>query len=238
MNTLDVLSDRPPGPPRGAKAHVALWLDCRRASEETAEAARAEAAYTVHDVLPPASGTASTERSSVNGTVVVGPVHSLAGYRRLMRGLLSSTTASPAARPPAIEYPVQAVDALVNARLDLTGGCEAKAMRSCAGVAGAHLLYDALRHDLRSPDWLRAMAGGIPAPYLLWTTHFGAGPDRGAEYAAKCLFPGTAVALAPDALRTFTRHTVVTGPTSVDLVEARRVAGILDWFGIRLDALD
>ncbi|MFF4657945.1 hypothetical protein [Streptomyces sp. NPDC001381] len=241
MNTLAPLRPRPAGPLRRA-ADVALWLDCRRTSPERARQARADLAHTVHDMLPPLPRGHSPERRSADGTVVAGPVHGLAGYRRLMRRLLSRTAASPdsgpVARPVAVEYPIPAVDALVNARLDLIGSCEAKAMRFRAGIAGAHLLYDTLRRDLRSPAWVRAVARDVPAPYLLWTTEPCAGPDQGAEYAEKCLFPGTAVALSPDALRTFSRHAVVTGPTAVDLQEARRVAGILDWFGIRLDALD
>ncbi|MGW7425172.1 hypothetical protein ACWGJB_34945 [Streptomyces sp. NPDC054813] len=235
MNTLAPL--RPAGPLRGAAADVALWLDCRRTSREGAHRARAEAAHPVHDMLPPVSGTASPERRSADGTVVAGPVHGVAAYRRLMDELLSGATASPAARPVAVEYSLPAVDALVNARLDLIGGCEAKAMRFRAGIAGAHLLYETLRRDLCSPDWIRAADRGVPAPFLLWTTEPGAGPDQGAEYAGKCLFPGTAVALSPGALRAFAQHAAVTGPTAADLVEARRVAGVLDWFGIRLDAL-
>ncbi|MFF8591838.1 hypothetical protein ACF061_10360 [Streptomyces sp. NPDC015220] len=237
MNTLAPLPIRPAGPLRRA-AEVALWLDCRHISRDAADRARAEAAHTVHDMLPPAPGGASPERLSAAGVAVAGPVHGLVGYRRLMRRLRSEAAASRLTRPVAVEYPIHAVDARVNARLDWIGGCEAKAMRFRAGIAGAHLLYDALRRELRSPDWVRATDRGVPAPYLLWSTRPRSGPDRGAEYAGRCLFPGTAVALSPEALRTFALHGVVTGPTAVDLVEARRVVGVLEWFGIHLGALD
>ncbi|MEZ3183003.1 hypothetical protein KYY02_31385 [Streptomyces pimonensis] len=203
-----------------------------------ADQAHAEAADTVRDMLPPDAGDATPASRSARGTLVVGPVHGLAAYRRLMRRLLSETTASPG-RTFAVEYPLWTVDLLVDARLDLIGGCEAKAMRSTAGIAGAHLLYDAWCRDVRSPDWVRAAERGAAAPSLLWTTQPCAGPDLGAEYAEKCLFPGTALALSPQALRTFTQHGgVVTGPTAVDVTEARRVARVLDWFGIRLDTLE
>ncbi|WP_406011026.1 hypothetical protein OG440_36510 [Streptomyces sp. NBC_00637] len=191
--------------------------------------------------MPPVVEGAPAGRLSANGTVVAGPAHGPAAFRRLMRELLAQASAAPApgpeGRPVAVEYSVPAVDALVNAGLDRMGGCEAKAMRFRAGIAGAHLLYDMLRRDLRSPGWTRAVARGIPAPYLLWSTTPGAGPDQGAEYAERCLFPGTAVALSPEALRTFVERGAVTGPTALDLVEARRVVRILDWFGIRLDTL-
>lgn len=238
MNTLAPLPIRPAGSLRtAATAHAALWLDCRRTSRQVAYQAHAEAADTVRDMLPPDAGDATPAYRSARGTLVVGPVHGLAAFRRLMRRLLSESTASPG-RTVAVEYPLWAVDALVDARLDLIGGCEAKAMRSTAGIAGAHLLYDAWRRDVRSPDWVRAAERGIAAPYLLWTTQPCAGPDQGAEYADKCLFPGTALALSPQALRTFTQHGVVTGPTAVDVAEARRVTRVLDWFGIRLDTLE
>ncbi|MFE7932642.1 hypothetical protein ACFU6S_28715 [Streptomyces sp. NPDC057456] len=222
---------------------MALWLDCRRTPPEAVARSRAEAAQTVRDLLLPVVQGAPADGLTANGTVVAGPVHGPAALRRLMRGLLSQAAAAPAPGPEdrpvavAVEYSVPAVDALVNAGLDRIGGCEAKAMRFRAGVAGAHLLYDMLRRDLSSPAWARAVARGIPAPYLLWSTTPGAGPDRGAEYAEQCLFPGTAVALSPDALRTFVERDAVAGPTTPDLVEARRVVGILDWFGIRLDTL-
>ncbi|MFH0178078.1 hypothetical protein ACIA6D_36280 [Streptomyces cacaoi] len=243
MGTLVRLPTRPPGPLPRAAADVTLWLDCRRTLPEAVARSRAEAGQTVRDVLPPVAEGAPAGHLTANGTVVAGPVHGPAEFRRLMRGLLSEASAAPAPGPQdrpvaiAVEYSVPAVDALVNAGLDRIGGCEAKAMRFRAGVAGAHLLYDMLRRDLRSPDWTRAAARGIPAPYLLWSTAPCAGPDRGAEYAEQCLFPGTAVALTPAALRTFGERRAVTGPTALDLVEARRVVGILDWFGIRLETL-
>ncbi|WP_314220719.1 beta/alpha barrel domain-containing protein [Streptomyces zaehneri] len=222
-------------------ADTTLWLDCRRTPAEEAARSWAEAAQTVGDMLPPVGDVSSEGRRTAGGTVVAGPVHGPAELRRVMRGLLAGAPATPAPGPRdravAVEYSVPAVDALVNAGLDRIGGCEAKAMRFRAGVAGAHLLYDMVRRDLRSPDWARAAARGIPAPYLLWSTAPVAGPDRGAEYAERCLFPGTAVALSPAALRTFVERDAVTGPTALDLVEARRVVGILDWFGIRFDTL-
>lgn len=243
MGTLVPLATRPLGPLPRAVADVTLWLDCRRTPPEAVARSFAEAARTVGDMLPPVADVTSAGRRTANGTTVAGPVHGPAQFRHLMRRLLSEATAAPAPGPRdrpggvAVEYSIPAVDALVNAGLDRIGGCEAKAMRFRAGVAGAHLLYDMLRRDLRSPGWARATARGIPAPYLLWSTAPGAGPDRGAEYAERCLFPGTAVALSPAALRTFVERGSVTGPTALDLVEARRVVGILDWFGIRLDTL-
>ncbi|MCH0566235.1 MULTISPECIES: hypothetical protein [unclassified Streptomyces] len=249
MDTLTPLPIRPAGPlRRAAAARVAVWLDRRRTAAETGEptlgpgleAALGGAAGGVQDLLPPpAPGGRSPGRLSAHGTRITGPVHGPAGYRRLMRRLLSeAATASPAARPVAIEYSVPAVDALVDARLDLIGGWEAKAMRSRAGIAGAHLLYDMLLRDLSSPRWAEAIDRGAPAPYLLWSTQPGAGPDRGADLAQRLLFPGTAVALSPRALEAFAQHGVVTGPTALDLAEALRVARVLDWFGLRLDALD
>ncbi|MET9116708.1 hypothetical protein ABZX38_21305 [Streptomyces longwoodensis] len=238
MNTLAPLPVRPAGPLRAAAtARTALWLDCRRTTRQSADQALAEAADTVRDMLPPDAGDPAPAHRSARGTIVVGPVHGLAAYQQLMRRLLPEATASPG-RAFAVEYPLWAVDALVDARLDLIGGCEAKAMRSTAGIAGAHLLYDAWRRDVQSPQWARAAERGATAPYLLWTTQPCAGPDRGAAYAGKCLFPGTALALSPTALRTFAQHGVVTGPSAVDITEARRVARVLDWFGIRLDTLE
>src|SRR5690606_15602027 len=113
----------------------------------------------------------------------------------------------------------------------------AKAMRDRAGVAGAHLLYDALRRELASPQWTRALDRGLAAPGLLVSTRPMAGPDRGAEYARQCLLPGAAVALAPGALRSFADDDSAPRTSTVDLAEARRVVGILDWFGISLHAL-
>ncbi|CAL9373571.1 hypothetical protein [Streptomyces sp. enrichment culture] len=169
--------------------------------------------------------------------MITGPVHGPAAARRLLRRLLTAqATAGPAPRY-LVEYPAPAVDALVNAGLDRIGGWEAKAMRDRAGVAGAHLLHDALRRELDSPQWLRALDRGWPAPGLLVSTRPMAGPDRGAGYARQCLLPGTAVALAPGALRSFTDDDSAVLRPSVDLVEARRVVRVLDWFGIRLDAL-
>ncbi|WP_448321847.1 hypothetical protein [Streptomyces sp. CO7] len=238
MNTLTPLPTRPNGPPRGAAAEAELWLDLRHVSPGAEARALADAMPAARDTLPPAEGGAAGGPRSARGVLVAGPVHGPAGYRRLMRALSSAAAASPGAGPVAVEYPVATVNAMVNARLDRIGGWEAKAMRDRAGIAGAHLLYDALRRDLNSPDWVRALARGVPAPRLVWSTRPPAGPDRGAEYAEQCLLPGTAVALSPEALSAFARRAAVTGPATADLAEARRVAGILDWFGIHLDALD
>ncbi|MFC8938926.1 hypothetical protein ACFT1B_12405 [Streptomyces griseoincarnatus] len=245
MDTLTPLPVRPAGPlRRAAAARVALWLDRRRAPEPDGPAAGpvfdlAGAADAVQDLLPPAPENRSSGQLTAHGIRVVGPVHGGAGHRRLMRRLLSeASSASPAGRPTAIEYCVPAVDALVDARLDQVGGWEAKAMRSRAGIAGAHLLYDMHRRELASPQWTEAVARGAAAPRLLWSTRPGAGPDRGADLARRLLLPGTAVALSPRSLESFARHGVVTGPTVPDLAEAHRVVGVLDWFGIRLDDLD
>ncbi|MDH6228335.1 hypothetical protein [Streptomyces sp. MJP52] len=238
MNTLTRLPPHPAGPPRGATAKAELWLDLRHTSPEAAAPDHAGAAHTAHDVLPAVAGGPPGEHRSARGVLVAGPVLGIAGYRRLTRELLSGAPAPSGARPLAVEYSVPAVDAVVNARLDRIGGWEAKAPHDRAGIAGAHLLYDAFRRDLRSPAWGRALGRGAPVPRLLWSTRPPAGPDRGAEYAERCLLPGTAVALSPEALSAFTRHAAVTAPASADLAEARRVAGILDRFGIRLAALD
>lgn len=238
MNTLSPLPTHPLELSCGNAAEAELWLDRRRTSPEPAAPALADAAPAVHDTLPHAVGGAPGGARSERGVLVVGPVHGPVGYRRLMRTLLSAAEAIPGAGPVAVEYPLATVDALVNARLDRIGGWEAKAMLDRAGIAGAHLLYDALRRDLNSPEWVRVLGRGVPAPRLLWSTRPPAGPDRGAEYAERCLLPGTAVALSPEALSAFARRAAVTGPATADLAEARRVAGILDWFGIHLDALD
>ncbi|MER6692123.1 hypothetical protein [Streptomyces minutiscleroticus] len=170
-----------------------------------------------------------------------GPVYGLNEFRRLMRTLAERAERMLACddvfAPVVVEYPVPAVDVLVDARLDLIGSWEAKALRSRAGLAGAHLLYDEFRRALRSPHWSRLSAQGVPAPSLLWTTASVDGPARGVEYAQSCLFPGTTVALTPDALEEFGRRAAVTGPTALDLTDARRMAEALAWCGIRLEDL-
>jgi len=218
-------------------SRAGLWLDCRHRAPGAAAGTHDGEAHAVEDVLPPVGRPARPEYLSRGGVAITGPVHGPAAGGRLLRGLLAAHSATEVARRYVVEYPAPVVDALVNAALDRIGGWEAKAMRDRAGVAGAHLLYDALRRELASPQWTRALDRGLAAPGLLVSTRPMAGPDRGAEYARQCLLPGAAVALAPGALRSFADDDSAPRTSTVDLAEARRVVGILDWFGISLDAL-
>ncbi|TXS42136.1 hypothetical protein EAO75_33665 [Streptomyces sp. uw30] len=232
---------------------MAVWLDCRHSapSEPVPQAGKRPDEY-VHGLLAPGAPAVRLGADPVEivaamadrrNAVTVGPVHSVTGYRRAMDTMLTAletAVAEGAARPAhpmAIEYSLPGVDAAVNARLDLVGSWEAKAMRGRAGLAGAHLMYAALQRDLATDRWARLLAGGARAPYLLWSTGGPSVPaDRSVDYAEKCLFPGTALALSPAALREFDERGLVTGPTALDAAEARRVVATIAWFGVRLDA--
>ncbi|MCX3061094.1 beta/alpha barrel domain-containing protein [Streptomyces beihaiensis] len=256
MSTFAPTPTRTTGPLRKAtEAGVALWLDCRHtpASGHVAQA-RAAVDERTCGVLGGApegrsprpggipAGLAVTAVAT-DGTAVVGPVRSVVGYRRIMDVLLADLEALVASggplpvSPTVIEYSLSDVDAAVDACLDLAGSWEAKAMRGLAGVAGAHLLYGALRRDLGSARWARLIAAGAQVPYLLWSCGPAVTADRGARLAEKCLFPGTGVALSPAALAEFGERGVVTGPTALDLDEAVRVAKALGWFDVNLNSL-
>ncbi|MCL6670489.1 hypothetical protein [Streptomyces panaciradicis] len=173
--------------------------------------------------------------------VTVAPVGGVAGYRQAMNTVLTTLETAVAVGTPtppmAIEYSPADVDATVNAHLDLASSWEAKAMRGRAGLAGAHLLHAALRHDLTTDRWTRLAARGARAPYLRWSiTARSLRADTGVAYAQRCLFPGTTLALPPTVWREFESRGVVTGPTALDVTEARRVIDTLGWFGVRLDA--
>ncbi|MFF4170677.1 hypothetical protein [Streptomyces sp. NPDC001744] len=252
MKLLAPLPTRPAGALRkAAEAGTALWLDHRHTPPSASlPHTGGETDENVQGVLLPggpalradAGPAAILAAAAGDRTATMGPVHSVTGYRQVMdRVLTALETAVAAGTPPpplplAIEYSVPGADAAADARLDLVGGWEAKAMRGRAGLAGAHLVYAALRHDLTTDRWARLAASGARAPHLLWTA---TGPsvtvDRSVHYAERCLFPGTGLALSPAVLREFGERGVVTGPTAPDAVGARRVVDTLTWFGVRLD---
>ncbi|MFE5732110.1 hypothetical protein ACFQ7A_14545 [Streptomyces sp. NPDC056528] len=253
MNLLAPLPTRSAGALRkAAETGTTLWLDHRHTSPsaplphtggETDENVRG-LLLPGGPALPVDAGPAAILAAAAGDrTARMGPVHSVTGYRQVMGRVLTALEtavaegAPPPPRPLAIEYSLPGADATADARLDLAGDWEAKAMRGRAGLAGAHLVYTALRHDLTTDRWARLAASGARAPYLLWTT---TGPsvtvDHSVRYAERCLFPGTVLALSPAALREFDERGVVTGPTAPDAVGARRVAETLAWFGVRLDA--
>lgn len=251
MSTHTPLPARPAGPlRRAAEAGVAIWLDCRHTSPcEPVPQPDPPTAEAVHGVLLPGRPVlrpgAEPDRIAAvladDRAVTVGPVGGVAGYRQAMDTVLTALERAVAAGNPtppmAIEYSPAGVDATVDARLDLAGSWEAKAMRGRAGLAGAHLLHAALRRDLATDRWTRLAARGARAPYLLWsTTAPSLSADTSVAYAQRCLFPGTALALSPTVLREFEAQGVVTGPTSLDVLEAQRVIDTLGWFGVRLDA--
>ncbi|MFE4513119.1 hypothetical protein ACFRMQ_02825 [Kitasatospora sp. NPDC056783] len=253
MNTLVQLPARPADPlHKAAAAGVAVWLDHRhtpasapapRTDTGTEEGVRGHLLPGT-PALRPGAGPADLLAASAGGrAATVGPVLSLAGYRRAMDTVLTALEAAVTegvplpARPVAIECSLPGIDTAVNAHLDLAGSWEAKAMRGLAALAAAQLLYAALERDLGTERWSRLAVRGARAPYLLWsTTGFSVTADRSVHYAERCLFPGTAVALAPDALRRFRERGVVLGPTALDTAEAQRVADTLGWFGVRLGA--
>ncbi|MFJ9121538.1 hypothetical protein ACIRJO_39165 [Streptomyces sp. NPDC102394] len=250
MSTHTPLPARPAGPLRRAgEARVAIWLDCRHLSPcEPVPQPDPHTAGTVQGVLLPGRPTlppgADPDQIAAvlaeDRAVTTGPVNGVAGYRQAMNTALTALETAVATgipTPPiAIEYSPVGVDAVVDARLDLAGSWEAKAMRGRAGLAGAHLLHAALRHDLATDRWTRLAARGARAPFLLWsTTAPSLGVDTSVGYAQRCLFPGTALALSPAVLREFEARGVVTGPTPLDIVEAQRIIDTLGWFGVGLD---
>ncbi|MFJ9721200.1 hypothetical protein ACIRP3_00420 [Streptomyces sp. NPDC101209] len=251
MSTHTPLPARPAGPLRRAgEAGVAIWLDCRHTSPcEPVPQPDPHTAGVVQGVLlpgrpalPPGTDPDRIVAVLAEGrAVTMGPVNGVAGYRQAVNAALTALETAVAAGlptpPMGIEYSPAGVDAVVDARLDLAGSWEAKAMQGRAGLAGAHLLHAALRHDLATDRWTRLAAHGARAPFLLWsTTAPSLGVDTGVAYAQRCLFPGTALALSPAVLREFEARGVVTGPTAPDIVEAQRIVDTLGWFGVRLDA--
>ncbi|MEU7580453.1 transaldolase family protein [Streptomyces sp. NPDC041068] len=134
-----------------------------------------------------------------------------------------------------IAFGVAAVDERVDARLDLIGSDEAKALRGRAGLAAARLAHQTHDMTFGSARWGALAAAGVPEPRPLWVTAAHSA-SRSAFYAEELVTTGTVSALRPPALRSVAARDVA----GVDRVwrhyaDAARTRTYLKWFDICLE---
>jgi transaldolase len=109
---------------------------------------------------------------SVNVTLIF----SLERYRAVMDAYLTGLEQAKAAGIDLVDiasvasFFVSRVDTEINKRLDTVGTDEAKALKSKAGIANAHLAYQAFEEVLASARWQELAAAGARVQRPLWAS--------------------------------------------------------------------
>ncbi|MFE7498289.1 transaldolase [Streptomyces albidoflavus] len=166
----------------------------------------------------------------------VAGVRSVGQYERAATALLAALDG--ATRVASfISFDVAGVDHPVDARLDLIGSDEAKALRGRAGLAAARLAHR--EHDVvfSSARWGALAAAGAPEPRLLWLT--GGFPlYRAAHVTQELVTRGTVTAMTLAAGRALEESGTICGDRVWrHYADAERTLAYLDWFGISVESL-
>ncbi|MEU0254200.1 hypothetical protein ABZ299_17210 [Streptomyces sp. NPDC006184] len=136
-------------------------------------------------------------------------------------------------RPPGpvtLLFPLPPIERAIDARLDLCGTWEAKALRGQGAAACAvlahHEISRHLSHDARRRDLHRQSA---PAPRLVFDLRT---PDGGLHHAGhRLLLPGTGLVLHATAAEAFARGLPTPYPRPLSLTRARHLHACLTWAG-------
>lgn len=192
--------------------------------------------------LPAAAADPATLRSlfALGTAVEVSGVRSPRQYGQVATALLTALDrphAAPARTPSLISFDVTALERHVDARLDLIGSDEAKALRGRAGLACARLAHRTHEMTFSSARWGALAAAGVPEPKPLWVTS-GAGPARAAHAVQELVTRGTATSMTPTAARVLAESGTVSGDRVWrHYADAERTLAYLDWFGIGVESL-
>ncbi|WAL97144.1 transaldolase family protein [Streptomyces sp. Je 1-369] len=194
--------------------------------------------------LPEEAADTATLRSllALDVAVEVSGVCSPRRYGQVATALLSALSARTALEGSAraasfLSFDVTGVERHVDARLDLIGSDEAKALRGRAGVACARLAHRTHEMTFSSARWGALAAAGTPEPKLLWVTG-GASPYRAAHYVQELVTRGTATAMRPAAAHALAEAGTVSGDRVWrHYADAERTLAYLNWFGISMETV-
>ncbi|MEW2393311.1 transaldolase family protein [Streptomyces venezuelae] len=188
--------------------------------------------------LPAEAADTATLRAlfALDLAVEVSGVCSPRRYGEAATALLSALD-GPARTASFVSFDVTGVERHVDARLDLIGSDEAKALRGRAGLACARLAHRAHEMTFSSARWGALAAAGTPEPKLLWVTG-GASPYRSAHYVQELVTRGTATAMRPAAADALAEAGTVSGDRVWrHYADAERTLAYLNWFGISVETL-
>ncbi|WP_409237017.1 transaldolase family protein [Streptomyces sp. PA5.6] len=191
--------------------------------------------------LPAEAADTATLRAlfALDVAVEVSGVCSPRRYGQAATALLAalSTPEGPTRTASFLSFDVTGVERHVDARLDLIGSDEAKALRGRAGLASARLAHRTHEMTFSSARWGALAAAGTPEPKLLWVTG-GASPYRSAHYVQELVTRGTATAMRPAAARALAEAGTVSGDRVWrHYADAERTLAYLDWFGISVETV-
>ncbi|NEB46805.1 transaldolase family protein, partial [Streptomyces sp. SID339] len=231
----------------GTKGFVSVPLPAGPADGADAWAARARALRDEIDrpnlvvrVPAEAADTATLRALFALGVAVeVSGVCSPRRYGEAATALLAalSTPDGPTRTASFLSFDVTGVERHVDARLDLIGSDEAKALRGRAGLACARLAHRTHEMTFSSARWGALAAAGTPEPKLLWVTG-GASPYRSAHCVQELVTRGTATAMRPAAARALAEAGTVSGDRVWrHYADAERTLAYLNWFGISVESV-
>ncbi|MFG2114713.1 transaldolase family protein [Streptomyces sp. NPDC048718] len=149
----------------------------------------------------------------------------------------SGTPVAPVTLVSFISFDLTGLDQRVDARLDLIGSDEAKALRGRAGLAAARLAHRVHEMTFSSARWGALAAAGAPEPKQLWVADAPT-PRRSAHYVQELVTEGTATAMTPAAAHALADAGVVAGDRVWrQYADAERTLKFLDWFDISVEAV-
>ncbi|MEU7021584.1 transaldolase family protein [Streptomyces sp. NPDC046203] len=156
---------------------------------------------------------------------------------RPVPGAPSGTPVAPVTLVSFISFDLTGLDQRVDARLDLIGSDEAKALRGRAGLAAARLAHRVHEMTFSSARWGALAAAGTPEPKQLWVADAPT-PRRSAHYVQELVTEGTATAMTPAAAHALADAGVVAGDRVWrQYADAERTLKFLDWFDISVEAV-
>ncbi|MFH8607505.1 transaldolase family protein [Streptomyces sp. NPDC018029] len=228
----------------GARGLVSVPLPAQPAAGASAWVARARAVRdeigrpNVVVRLPAEAADTATLRAlcALGIAVEVSGVRSPRQYGRAAAALLAALDGSTRS-PSFISFDVTGVDADIDARLDLIGSDEAKALRGRAGLACARLAHRTHEMTFSSARWGALAAAGTPEPKPMWVTGT-ASPSRAAHAVQELVTRRTAAAMTPAAAHTLAESGTVSGDRVWrHYADAERTLAYLDWFGVSVESL-
>ncbi|MEU1150807.1 transaldolase family protein [Streptomyces sp. NPDC005863] len=192
--------------------------------------------------LPAGAADVATLRAlfALGTAVEVSGVRSPRQYGQVATALLAALDrphVAPARTPSLISFDVAALERHVDARLDLIGSDEAKALRGRAGLACARLAHRTHEMTFSSARWGALAAAGVPEPKPLWVTA-GTTPARAAHAVQELVTRGTATSMTPAAARVLAESGTVSGDRVWrHYADAERTLAYLAWFDILVEPL-
>ncbi|MFK4071469.1 transaldolase family protein [Streptomyces sp. NPDC029674] len=228
----------------GAKGLVSVPLPAPPAPEAVTWVARARALREGIDRpnlvvrLPAEAADTATLRALcvLDIAVEVSGVRSPRQYGRAATALLAALDESTRSAS-FISFDVTGIEGDVDARLDLIGSDEAKALRGRAGLACARLAHRTHEMTFASARWGALAAAGTPEPKPLWVTGT-ASPSRAAHAVQELVTRGTAAAMTPAAAHVLAESGTVSGDRVWrHYADAERTLAYLDWFGVPVESL-